>query len=330
LSLGAAFSASAAPAVPEEWRRIASTTDGLVGAAALHLGTGQRLALNGDARCPLASVCKLPIAMNLLALVEEGRFTLNQEIEILPRDKVSSVSPLAERWTATRSFPLHEMIELMIARSDNTAVETLYRIGGEAAALAVRFRQWNIRGIRIDRSERQCGLDRNGVKHYPPPSEWTDELVNAWIDKTSAAVRYRATKRFLSDPRDTGTANGTVQLLARTFRGELLSKASTSLVIEALKATTTFPTRLKGLLPPGTVVAHKTGSTGAIDGFAAATNDSGVIYLPDGGLLAVSVYIRGSTRTAAERDACIARIARAAFDYYSSARASIGEIRAAL
>jgi beta-lactamase class A len=316
LKLGAAFSASAAPSVPDEWRRIASTTDGLVGAAALHLGTGRRLVLNGDERCPLASVCKLPIAMNLLALVDEGKFTLNQEIEVLPRDVVSSVSPLAERWPATRSFPLHEMIELMIARSDNTAVETLYRIGGEAAALAARFRKWNIRGVRIDRSERQCGLDRNGVARYPPPSEWTDELVNALIDKTPAAVRYRAAKRFLNDPRDTGTPNGTVQLLARTFRGELLSQASTSVLIEALKATTTFPTRLKGLLPPGTVVAHKTGSSGAINGFAAATNDSGVIYLPSSGLLAVSVYVRGSTRTDAERDACIAGIARAAFDYF--------------
>jgi beta-lactamase class A len=51
------------------------------------------------------------------------------------------------------------------------------------------------------------------------------------------------------------------RVLARLFRGEALSKASTARMIEILKATATFPHRLKGLLPPGTVVAHKTGST---------------------------------------------------------------------
>jgi beta-lactamase class A len=123
-------------------------------------------------------------------------------------------------------------------------------------------------------------------------------------------------RHYLADPRDTGTPNGTVQLLARAFRGEVLSKSSTGQLIEVLKATTTFPTRLKGLLPPGTVVAHKTGSAGPVKGLYAATNDSGVIVLPNGGLLAVSVYVKASTRKDSVRDAIIARIARAAFDSY--------------
>ena len=90
-------------------------------------------------------------------------------------------------------------------------------------------------------------------------------------------------------------------------------------MIEILKATTTFPTRLKGLLPPGTIVAHKIGSTGTVKGLTAATNDSGVIFLPNGGQLAVSVYVKASTRTDAARDSIIARIARAAFDAYQQA-----------
>lgn len=288
----------------------------MVGAAALHLGSGGLSTMNGNESFPLASVCKLPIAMNMLALVDEGKFALNQEIEILPRDVVSSVSPLATRWPAQRRFPLQEMIELMIARSDNTAVETLFRIGGEGSTMAARFREWKVDGIRIDRSERQCGLDRNGVSQYPPRAEWTDQTIQALIAKTTKMERYRATKRYLRDPRDTGTPSGTVQLLARAFAGEVLSKRSTALLVKMLKATTTFPTRLKGLLPTGTVVAHKTGSTGAIEGLTAATNDSGVIFLPNGGLLAVSVYIKASTRNDAARDSIIARIARSAFDYY--------------
>src|SRR5262249_10172956 len=146
--------------------------------------------------------------------------------------------------------------------------------------------------------------------------EWTDQKIQAMLAKTTEAERYSATKRYLKDPRDTGTPNGTVELLARAFAGDVLSKRSTALLVEMLKATTTFPTRLKGLLPAGTVVAHKTGSTGTVKGLTAATNDSGVIFLPDGGLLAVSVYIKGSTRNDAARDLLIARVARAAFDHY--------------
>jgi len=314
LALGAGISAAKGNSLVETWRRIARETDGTVGAAALHLATGKLVSLNGDERFPLASVCKLPIAMHMLALVEEGKLRLDQPIEVLPRDVVSGVSNLAKRWPAQRNFPLNEMIELMVARSDNTAVETLFRLGGEGPGMTARFRQWRIDGVRIDRSERQCGLDQTGVDPQPPPDQWTDELINNLVAKVPADVQYRATQRFLADPRDTGTPNGTVQLLARAFRGEVLSKTSTARLVEILKATTSFPTRIKGMLPAGTVVAHKTGSTGTIKGLTGATNDSGVIFLQDGGQLAVSVYVKASTRKDAARDRVIARIAKAAFE----------------
>lgn len=211
------ISAAADRNVSEQWRRIARTTDGVVGAAALHLSSGRLVSLNGDERFPLASVCKLPIAMNILALVDEGKLALSQKIEVLPRDVVSSVSDIAARWASQRRFPLDEMIELMVAHSDNTAVETLFRIGGERPAMPARFREWKVEGVRVDRSERKCGLDRNGVEYYPPQSEWTDQLITRLIAKTTPATRYQGTRRYLTDPRDTGTPNGTVQLLAAHF-----------------------------------------------------------------------------------------------------------------
>jgi beta-lactamase class A len=156
----------------------------------------------------------------------------------------------------------------------------------EGPAIPARLRSWKIAGIRIDRAESQCGIDQR------------------------ADVR-----RFLNDPRDTGTPNGTVPLLARLFRGELLSAASTARMIEILKAPTTFLTRLKGLLPPGTLVAYKTGSSSE-QRLAVATNDSGVTFLPGGRQLAVSVSIKASTRRDTDRDSIIARISRAAHDAF--------------
>ena len=150
----------------------------------------------------------------------------------------------------------------------------------------------------------------------PPPDQWTDAEIVRLIATTAQATKYRATQRFLKDPRDTATPNGTVTLLARLFNGEALSKSSTNRLIEILKLTTSFPTRIKGLLPPGTVVAHKTGSTGTTGTLTAGTNDSGVIYLPGGRLLALSVYVKASTKNDEVRDAVIAQIARAAFDHF--------------
>jgi beta-lactamase class A len=174
----------------------------------------------------------------------------------------------------------------MVATSDNTAVETLYRIGGGAAAITARLQGWNLDGIRIDRSERQCNRD--------------------------AAKSMRL---FIADPRDTGTPSGTVQLLMRLFRGELLSASSTARIVEIMRATTTGAGRIKGLLPTGVVVAHKTGTTGTHAGLNGSTNDVGVIALPKGtGQLALAVYLKGSTRDLAVREAAIARIAKATFD----------------
>lgn len=314
LALGASLPAVAVEDLAAQWRRIARATDGSVGAAALDLDSGRLVHMNGDEPFPLWSICKVPIAMNVLALVDQGRLRLDHEIEVLPRDVWAGVSDAAELWPAQPRFPLRQLIEWMVAHSDNTAEETLYRIGGGSAAITARLRDWRIDAIRIDRSERQCVLDRSGVASYPPADQWTDAAIRKLIDSVEPANRFAAARRSLDDPRDTGTPSGTVGLLARLFRGEALSAGSTSFLIDVMKATTTFPARLKGMLPTGTVVAHKTASSDVVNRLAAATNDSGVLFLPDGRRLAISVYVKASTRTGSERDRVIARIARAAFD----------------
>ncbi|MDQ2899343.1 MAG: class A beta-lactamase-related serine hydrolase, partial [Acidobacteriota bacterium] len=294
--LGAGLAAGAENPLLERWRRIAGGIDGEVGAAVLHLGSGSgsesHVSLNGQDRFPLASVCKLPIAMNVLAMVDEGKWALADNIEVLPQDIIPSVGDIAERWPRQKRFQLGELIELMIEKSDNTAVQTLFRIGGGAPAMAARFRQWRITGVRIDRSERQCSLDAAGIEHVPPMEQWTGAMFEHLLAKTTPASRYAGMRKFLADPRDTGTPDGTVQLLARTFRGELLRQSTTALLVRSLEGTTTGKRRLKGLLPSDTIVAHKTGTTRTENGLNGATNDVGVITLAGGrGQLVIAVYV---------------------------------------
>jgi beta-lactamase class A len=247
-------------------------------------------------------------------MVQEGRISLDEEVEIPRYDVWPGVSVVAERWPKQRRFRLDELLEWMVAKSDNTAVQTLFRIGGGPITMAARFRQWQIAGVRLDRSERQCALEAAGVQHVPPVSRWTPGMSDHLTAAIPPAERLAAMRRFLADPRDTGTPSGTVQLLKKLFAGELLSAKLTARLVEILKTTTTGSARIKGLLPAGTVVAHKTGTTGTVVDFNGSTNDAGVILLPDGGQLAIAVYVKGSTRDQAARELVIARIARVAFD----------------
>jgi beta-lactamase class A len=80
--------------------------------------------------------------------------------------------------------------------------------------------------------------------------------------------------------------------------------------------TETAPHRLKGVLPAGTVVAHKTSSSLTSSGFTAATNDIGIITLPDGRHIAIAVFVSDSNAAAPTREAAIAQIANAAWDHW--------------
>ena len=81
--------------------------------------------------------------------------------------------------------------------------------------------------------------------------------------------------------------------------------------------TTTGPKRLNGLLPKGTIVAHKTGSSGADDsGITAALNDIGIVTLPDGRKFAIAVFVSNSKENEETNERIIADISKMAWDYF--------------
>ncbi len=69
------------------------------------------------------------------------------------------------------------------------------------------------------------------------------------------------------------------------------------------------------MLPGSAEVAHKTGTSGTVRGLTAATNDAGIVTLPDGRHLAIAVFVSDSHSPIEAREGAIARIARAAWDW---------------
>ncbi|MGZ3836350.1 MAG: serine hydrolase, partial [Mucilaginibacter sp.] len=97
--------------------------------------------------------------------------------------------------------------------------------------------------------------------------------------------------------------------------GKALSKSSNEFLWKIMTETSTGPHRIKGLLPQGAIVAHKTGTSGTNDeGLTPATNDVGIITLPNGKHLAIAVLVCNSKADETTRDGVIAQIAKAAWD----------------
>jgi beta-lactamase class A len=107
------------------------------------------------------------------------------------------------------------------------------------------------------------------------------------------------------------------KLLQLFYSGGIVSEKCGNYLWQLMAWSGTGLKRIKGLLPAGTVVAHKTGSSGTNDaGIAGATNDAGIIALPDGRSVALVVFLSDSDAPEEERDGVIAAIARVVWNAY--------------
>jgi beta-lactamase class A len=313
-----ALAASKAAEVPDtagvmaELRRIASESGGTVGVAAIHVETGQRLALNARQPYPMASTFKLPLGLAILARVDSGRISLDDSLDVTPADFrlppnpiVDSVGPAGGRAT------VRALLRSMLVDSDNAAADRLLRVVGGPAVATEHLRSRGIQGIRIDRSEGQVSWDYNGVNDVPPPAQWSLAEFERRTSAVAASEREAARARFWADPRDTAAPEAFAALLVQVQKGEGLSAESRRLVLDAMERSPRGRNRIRAGVPEGTTVGDRTGTIGR------STNDIGLITLPDGSHVALAVMVKMSTRTTEDEERTIARVARAVYDHFA-------------
>jgi beta-lactamase class A len=205
-------------------------------------------------------------------------------------------SPLRERWPGGVTLTVGELLKWMLVDGDNSAADALLSRAGGPAQVTARLRELGVHGVRVDRGE--------------------DALARDLLDGGPGAL-----DRYLADPRDTATPNGMAGLMVAVARGkDGLRADSHQRLLAWLTETATGPQRIKGLLPAGTAVAHRTGAGPDIGEVNACTNDVGIVTLPDGRRLAVAVFTKQSRKTLEERENVIARIARAVYDHWTAPR----------
>jgi beta-lactamase class A len=276
-----AATARAAPvrdtALEASIRDVASGIDGVVGVAVLHLREDVMARVNEDHSFALASVYKLPIAY---AAVRDGALGPADSVRVTDADRAPGATPLA----AGAVVPAARLVERSLAHSDNTASDVLLRLAGGPDAVNRQVRETGVPDVRVHRTMAEVFAD--------------------WRAGTADA--------FVADPRDTGTPEGIVALLAAIHRGDGLRADGRRLLLDALQAADTGPNRIRAGVPAGTNVAHKTGTLGPL------THDAGIVTLPGGrGDVALAVLIRSDAPLAA-REAVIAAVARAVWDRFAA------------
>ena len=302
--------------IENELKHISALSSGRVGVGFLHFETGARVALGAHESFPMASTYKVAIAARLLQRSDAGEFGLDQMINIDQND----LSPggglvRAHIYHPGLALSIHNLLALMLTVSDNTSSDMVLQLAGGAAAVTDFLRAAGIEGMRVDRSTKGLITDAYGATALMPDNQWSFQFLQEHRAALSNDPPAAAAEVFLADPRDTSTPAAMLDLLARIYRRELLSAASTRVLLDIMESCESGAARIKGLLPAGTVVAHKTGTIPRI-----STNDMGIVTLPDGaGHVAISIVVKSpgkgdfTQREDAERT--IAHLARAVYDF---------------
>jgi beta-lactamase class A len=261
---------------------IAPDAKGIVGVCIMNIETRDTISYNGRLHLPMQSVMKLPIAITVLHDIDEGRFTLDEKIHIDKSDlHPDTHSPLHDKFPEGNiDISIRELLSYMVSLSDNNACDILLKEVSGTAHVENYMHSFGAKNIAVKASE------------YQMAQGWDVQYTN-WT-----------------------TPFEMVRLLDIANKPNFLSKESHAYLWKIMQETSTGPKQIKGLLPVGTIVAHKTGRSGTNDqGVTAATNDVGIITLPNGKHLAIAVFVSNSTTDLPTREDVIARIAKAAWDY---------------
>ncbi len=299
-----------------------------VNAVVVDVASGAVASVDGDDFVYLASGVKLFVLMELYRQHHNKSLRFDEEIPFTT-DDVRDGSPTMNREPLGARYTVRQLIKWMIRDSDNAAFDLLLKRAGtkNVETMARRFGPMGAllstletrRAVYSHLDERAAHLTplqirdvrwRDGwhprldllKKHLGAPAGKFD------LDDYDAAWAAHYATKASSAPLST-----TAQALTALAKGEVVSAADDAEMRLLLSDTATSDRRIVGDLPKDALVAHKTGS------LHKRLCDLGIITLSDGSNVVVVVAVAGADVARAE--AAAARVARAAYDVVSNARA---------
>jgi beta-lactamase class A len=287
-------------AVSSEIERLADATGGIVGVAATQLATGRHIGYREDELFPTASVIKLPLLVTLYEDAIAGRIDLSERVTYREDTKVAG-SGVLQFLDDGLNPTLRDLSVLMMSVSDNTATDLLFDRVGKTRIESTMGRL-GLESIRAPFDIREMLMELVDMDHAKPGGY--DELRQ--LLRLSAGSGGRS---MIPEQADRTTPADMCRLLELIESRAILDPEACTAIIELLKRIQSA-TRIPGLLPKGTVVAHKTGS------YRRLRNDAGIVYAPNGPY-AVAIFARELARDNVDDDSALARISLAIYEEFA-------------
>ena len=265
---------------------IAKEANGKVGVYASVIETGESVSLNPNERFAMQSVVKLPISMAVMKQVEDGKLRIDQKVKIAKDEFVPSNmrSPIRDANPNGAELTVEELLRAAISESDGTAADVLQRVGGGAEGVQGYVDSLGIADMKVKHSHKGFG------------QKWELQYEN-WTTPQAGSG-----------------------LLKKLFAREGITPQNRELLLKFMTESNNPAGRIVAGLPKETVVARKTGTGGTRDGITSATNDVGIITLPNGDHIAIAVFVGDSKADLATREGVIAKITKAVWDKWSGAK----------
>lgn len=261
------------------------TFKGTVGVAVQGVDFKGGFVLNGDHKYTMMSVFKFPLALAVLHQVDQGKLSLTQKYHI-PKSMLDTAtwSPMLKDFPdQDLNITLADLLAYAVTKSDNNACDFLYeKIAGGMPAVERYIHSLGVKDIAIVYTE--------------------GEMATSW------PLQYQNWCK----------PNAMAQLLQILYHQKALKKTTNDFLIGIMKEIPDWPNRITNLLPKGTPLIHKTGSSGMNkEGMFAATNDVGIVTLPNGKHLAIVVLVADYKGPRDRGEHLIAVISKQIWDYYT-------------
>ncbi len=225
---------------------------GRIGVFARDLGSNRSLTWRGDERFVYCSTFKMYLAAATLLRVQSGDEQLDRQIPITRADMINH-APVTEPAIGS-SLTVQRLMQAVVEVSDNPAANLLLKALGGIAPMQAFYRGIGDQTTRADRFEPEMNrLD--GDKDTILPAQSAGNLHRLFIDEASP-----------------------------------LSADHKAMILEWMFASPTGAARIKGGVPDGWRVAHKTGTGGY-----GPTNDIGILYPPSGAPIILAVYYHAAS-----------------------------------
>lgn len=256
-----------------------------VGVAVMGMDGQDTITMNAEQAFPMLSVFKFPIALTVLNHIDRGLLSLEQEIQLKKRDLIpNTYSPIRDNFPEGITLSVSALLYYSVSLSDNIATDILLDLVGGVSTV-----ENYIQSVGIE----QIAIKYNEVEQH---QNWQYQYAN-WLSPMASN-----------------------QLLKIFFENEeaLLSMGSHQFIWEIMKATTTGPNSIRGLLPKEAIIAHKTGHSGKNEkGLTAALNDMGIVFLPNGKYFYLTVFVSNSKEDDVLNHQIIAEVSKLTWDYFS-------------